>query len=675
MEDATDGVNYEIWRACGGLTVRIPPVKSKVYYFPQGHAEHASFPPSITGCPPVVLCRLDSVCFCANRETDEVFAIFTMTPISSSLGFSSGSEVDAADCGLAVVSYSKVLTQSDANNGGGFSVPRACADSIFPPLNFDADPPVQTINVRDVHGTTWAFRHIYRGTPRRHLLTTGWSKFVNNKKLVAGDSIVFIRAASGAIFVGVRRTTWGSSCGEVTLKWNPQFKDCQRMLEEAESSSSTLPQGFWRRKGRVTATTVEEAAARATDNRSFEVVYYPRAGAPEFCVGAELVDEAMKLSWAAGMKVRIPLETEDSSKTSWCTGTIAAVSVADPVTWPNSPWKILQVTWDEPESLPNVKRVSPWEVEMVSTMPQIALPQLSFQKKKSRFLESPDPAAAETDGVSTSYSPMAALDPAMSCLIPPLINYNSFPPSGMQGARHDSVFPSTLHDFSTLIKTHHRSFSDSHFGRSSSTFPNWNYGSADRTSSTCRFSQSEWSSPESSSPVQNLEIDHRGERQSRSLPKGSGGCFLQLFGKTIWTEQNIETNRMPYAGVPAAITKQVAEYTELSNHGWSDQQPLEADQLHHIGTEDVQDEFSSTNGCRVCKVYKKEEGDSPGRALDLSTFCSYEQLYKKLSLMFDIDEPQLCKRLFYRESTGSLRQPGEQPFRDFAKMVRRLMII
>lgn len=346
MEDATDGLDYEIWRACGGLTVRIPPVQSKVYYFPQGHAEHASSPPAIAGCPSVVACRLDSIRFCANRETDEVFAVFAMTPILPSLSCSNGLEVVPTRGAPAMASYSKVLTQSDANNGGGFSVPRACAESIFPPLNFDADPPVQTITVRDVHGTAWAFRHIYRGTPRRHLLTTGWSKFVNSKKLVAGDSIVFIRVASGAIFVGVRRTTGSSSFGEAALRWNGPFKACRKTSEEMETSSPSalpLPEGFWRRKGRVTAGAVEEAATRAADNCPFEVVYYPKVGAPEFCVGAELVEDALKVGWTAGMKVRMQLETEDSSKTSWCTGTIAAVSVADPVAWPNSRWKMLQV--------------------------------------------------------------------------------------------------------------------------------------------------------------------------------------------------------------------------------------------------------------------------------------------------------------------------------------------
>jgi len=30
------------------------------------------------------------------------------------------------------------------------------------------------------------------GQPKRHLLTTGWSVFVSAKRLVAGDSVLFI---------------------------------------------------------------------------------------------------------------------------------------------------------------------------------------------------------------------------------------------------------------------------------------------------------------------------------------------------------------------------------------------------------------------------------------------------------------------------------------------------
>lgn len=31
------------------------------------------------------------------------------------------------------------------------------------------------------------------GQPRRHLLTTGWSAFVNKKKLVSRDAVLFLR--------------------------------------------------------------------------------------------------------------------------------------------------------------------------------------------------------------------------------------------------------------------------------------------------------------------------------------------------------------------------------------------------------------------------------------------------------------------------------------------------
>ena len=50
-----------------------------------------------------------------------------------------------------ILSFTKTLTPFDAN-GGGFFVPRFCANSIFPPLNCQAEPPVQTLSVIDVYG-------------------------------------------------------------------------------------------------------------------------------------------------------------------------------------------------------------------------------------------------------------------------------------------------------------------------------------------------------------------------------------------------------------------------------------------------------------------------------------------------------------------------------------------
>jgi hypothetical protein len=181
----------------------------------------------------------------ADRETDEVYAKVRLQPEAepeaSVAAIDESSSTHPAENHHhhhlhhhhhqgKLASFAKTLTQSDANNGGGFSVPRYCAETIFPRLDYKEDPPVQIVHAKDVHGKVWKFRHIYRGTPRRHLLTTGWSNFVNQKKLVAGDAIVFLRTVAGELCVGVRRATKGigrnehlssSSSSPCSTSWHP----------------------------------------------------------------------------------------------------------------------------------------------------------------------------------------------------------------------------------------------------------------------------------------------------------------------------------------------------------------------------------------------------------------------------------------------------------------------
>jgi B3 DNA binding domain len=188
-----------VWRACGGPSARAPHVGSLVYYFPEGHLEQCASPPP-SDLPlanlhrPFFLCSVTSVHLLADPYSDEVCSVIALDPrVSQTCPFNGYHSTTSPPHTPLASSFCKVLTQSDANNGGGFSVPRFCADSIFPPLDLRNDPPVQNLTMRDVHGKAYEFRHIYRGTPKRHLLTTGWSRFVNDKKLVAGDTVVFIK--------------------------------------------------------------------------------------------------------------------------------------------------------------------------------------------------------------------------------------------------------------------------------------------------------------------------------------------------------------------------------------------------------------------------------------------------------------------------------------------------
>ena len=94
---------------------------------------------------------------------------------------------------------------------------------------------------------------------------------------------------------------------------------------------------------RVRPEEVAEAANLAVSGQPFDVLYYPRASTPEFCVKAAAVRAAMRTQWCPGMRFKMAFETEDSSRISWFMGTVSAVQVADPIRWPNSPWRLLQV--------------------------------------------------------------------------------------------------------------------------------------------------------------------------------------------------------------------------------------------------------------------------------------------------------------------------------------------
>ncbi|KAK4788535.1 hypothetical protein SAY86_019854 [Trapa natans] len=451
MDETESGtLDPQLWHACAGSMIQMPLVNSTVFYFPQGHAEHSSSAVHFSNSPSIpasILCRVSSVKLLADHDTDEVYTKIMLVPQPSTyyLDSSNGSAGILANSGVKekkVLSFAKALTQSDANNGGGFSVPRYCAETIFPLLDYSADPPVQMLIARDVHGKVWKFRHIYRGTPRRHLLTTGWSSFVSCKRLVAGDSIVFFRGESSELRVGIRRTKqglWGYGS----------------FLEGGESKLVRM-NGFGR--GKTSPGNVINAVALATRGQPFEVVFYPGAGMPEFCVKASSVRAAMRVQWSPGMRFKMAFETEDCSRISWYMGTVSSVHVSDPVRWPNSPWRLLQVDWDEPDLLQCVTRINPWLIELVSnTLPTVhhplqftGFPILEGKLLVPRFSSNLVPAST-------------------SGLIP-----NNFAPASIQGARHTHS-PSIFSDLSLQAKIPHTPFRlfqpplDPHFTEAIST--------------------------------------------------------------------------------------------------------------------------------------------------------------------------------------------------------------
>lgn len=120
-------------------------------------------------------------------------------------------------------------------------------------------------------------------------------------------------------------------------------EDDNRILRNGNSNGLN-PSVSMMGKGKVRPEAIIEAANLAANKKPFEVVYYPRASTPEFCVKASLVEAAMQTRWYSGIRFKMAFETEDSSRISWFMGTISSAQVADPLNWPNSPWRLLQVT-------------------------------------------------------------------------------------------------------------------------------------------------------------------------------------------------------------------------------------------------------------------------------------------------------------------------------------------
>ncbi|KAF0931788.1 hypothetical protein E2562_005767 [Oryza meyeriana var. granulata] len=650
-------VDRQLWLACAGGMCTVPPVGASVYYFPQGHAEHALglATPDLSAArvPALVPCRVAAVRYMADPDTDEVFARIPLVPLRAA------EDADVEDDGAAAgeehekpASFAKTLTQSDANNGGGFSVPRYCAETIFPRLDYAADPPVQTVVAKDVHGVAWNFRHIYRGTPRRHLLTTGWSTFVNQKKLVAGDSIVFLRGDGGELHVGIRRAKRGFCGGgggaeEASLPGWDQYGGMMR----GNASPCAAAKG----RGKVRAEDVVEAARLASGGQPFEVVYYPRASTPEFCVRAASVRAAMR--------------TEDSSRISWFMGTVAGVQVADPIRWPQSPWRLLQVTWDEPDLLQNVKRVSPWLVELVSSMPAIHLSSFSPPRKKPRIPAYPEfPFEGQL------------LNPAF----PPNLlahghhhhhyhhNHPSFPfpdvsaPAGIQGARHAQFGPS----LSDLHLTHLQS---------SLMYPGLRR--PDHVGPTPIPPRISTDLTMGSSPARDAvscAVSIGAKKPDDAKPPG-----LMLFGQRILTEQQMSRSGSAGGGTsPAATgysslnwnTEKGANASEGSGSGVIQNSPTDntsSERLQWFRENSHVSELGLESG--QCKVFI--ESDTVGRNLDLASLSSFEQLYGRLSEMFCIDSAELRSRVLYRGATGEVKHAGDEPFSEFIKLARRLTIL
>ncbi|KAL5217030.1 hypothetical protein ABZP36_017714 [Zizania latifolia] len=104
--------------------------------------------------------------------------------------------------------FDKVVTPSDVGKLNRLVIPKQHAEKYFP-LDAASNEKGLLLSFEDRTGKPWRFRYSYWNSSQSYVMTKGWSRFVKEKRLDAGDTVSFGRgvgeAARGRLFIDWRR--------------------------------------------------------------------------------------------------------------------------------------------------------------------------------------------------------------------------------------------------------------------------------------------------------------------------------------------------------------------------------------------------------------------------------------------------------------------------------------
>ena len=141
-----------------------------------------------------------------------------------------------------------------------------------------------------------------------------------------------------------------------------------------------------------------------------------------------------------------------------------------------------------------------------------------------------------------------------------------------------------------------------------------------------------------------------------------------LFGQPILTEQQISHS------CSDDVVSQVLG--KSSSDGHSDKVKASSDGSGSIHEQRISIEKSSSSeffwnrsfqvtesglDTGHCKVFL--ESEDVGRTLDLSVLSSYEELYRRLAIMFGIERSDMLSHVLYQDASGAIKRTGDEPFR------------
>ncbi|XP_043715674.1 B3 domain-containing protein Os03g0120900-like [Telopea speciosissima] len=150
----------------------------------------------------------------AQREQDPSFSPrLDLMDLSSHHTQSSNSDADAGDAAASASAgcgdgssrpgggrcfierehmFDKVVTPSDVGKLNRLVIPKQHAEKYFP-LDSTINEKGLLLSFEDRNGKPWRFRYSYWNSSQSYVMTKGWSRFVKEKKLDAGDIVSFER--------------------------------------------------------------------------------------------------------------------------------------------------------------------------------------------------------------------------------------------------------------------------------------------------------------------------------------------------------------------------------------------------------------------------------------------------------------------------------------------------
>ncbi|KAL1321570.1 auxin response factor 9 [Arachis ipaensis] len=629
-----DELYEQLWEACAGPHVDVPRSGQRVFYFPQGHMEQLEESTNqelnqripVFKLPTKILCRVVNVHLLAEQETDEVYAQITLVPESNQAEPTSPDSCPAELPRPQNHSFCKVLTASDTSTHGGFSVLRKHATECLPALDMSQPTPTQELVAKDLHGYEWRFKHIFRGQPRRHLITTGWSTFVASKRLVAGDTFVFLRGHNGELRVGLRRNT-------------PQPSS----MPSSVISSQSMHLG-------VLAT-----ASHAVATQTLFVVYYkPRRS--QFIVGLNKYLEAMNHKFAVAMRFKMRFEGEDTPENERrFSGTIVGVEDISPY-WVNSNWRSLKVLWDEPASVPRPDRVSPWEIEpLMASVVTSSLQSPVLKNKRPRL-------PGEVHELDTRSAASTFWDAALAHS--DVTQLSVIAESNMSDSTH--VWNHKLIDNSkgsynamSRIQTEAIRVSSPHSSGPSQLFLDTTFDDGKRLNNNDHL-------------LDQVDKEHKMETAT--------SC--RLFGIELidHAKNSPVVEKAPSVANASGVTNEGSVNTMSRTDADQNSDMVKTSNKERKHEEPPQVSKRETQSKQICSrscTKVQMQGVAVGRAIDLTMLEGYDQLVEELEKLFDIKgelQHRNTWQIVFTDDEGDMMLVGDDPWPEFCNMVRRIFI-